>query len=122
MARKTPKAVLELIRRHSDRQDWIQEQIDVRNNPNIPRENIIYMPEQGVSYFEGLAAGHNQMLEESLHIHNCYHGYNIVGRWENIPNPDVGTQPDKPLIRRRDIGGQVKPEQKADWRRMYYVA
>lgn len=122
MARKTPKHVIELIRRHSDRQDWIQEQIDVRNNPNIPPENIVFKPEQGVAYFEGLADGHNQMIEEVLHINNCYHGYNTVGRWEYIPNPDVGTQPDKPLIKRRDIGGQVKPEQKADWRRMYYVS
>lgn len=121
MARKTPKNVIELIRRHSERQDWIQEQIDVRNNPNIPPENITFKPEQGVSYFEGLADGHNQMLEEVLHVHNCYHGYNTVGRWENIPNQDPATQAAQPFIKRRDIGGQVKPEQKADWRRMYYI-
>lgn len=121
MSRTTPKKVIELIERHQSRQDWIQEQIDIRRNPNISRDNIIYQPEHGPEHFEAMAVGQNTMLEDVLHVNNCYHGYNNVGRWEHIPNPNVGTQPDKPTIRRRDIGGQVRAADKADWRRMYYI-
>lgn len=117
MMRKTPESIKKLIEAHQTRQDWLQEQIDLRQNPNIPPESITYMPERGIEYFEAMAVGQNQLLEDALHFSKCYHGFNHVGKWRQVPYDNDCSL----TFKHRDMGGNVKPEEYKDWRRQYFI-
>lgn len=115
MNRKTPKHVLELLKRHENLIQYITECI--RAKTTVPVENQApHIRDNSVEGWVGMASGCNAMLEESLSIAGCYAGFCYLaaapiytdggGKYVPSTNPP-STNPNNPDF--------------AEWRRQYFA-
>lgn len=72
--RKTPAFMIELIKRHIDMMNYVDELIDGQYS------HLNSMKDKPKEYFIGLADGANAMLESALHSYGCYAGFQNVGK------------------------------------------
>lgn len=113
---KTPQKVKELLKRYDESLDFIQDNISIRQRREKDSSiNVVFMPERGIEFFEGMAHGLLMQVEDALLKNKCYAGFNHVGLWRNVPDGNGG------MTRTRDMGGNVKEEEFADWRRVYFL-
>ena len=83
MKRKTPAKVVNLISRHLDTMDYIDECIRVKTT--VPVENQgWHIQRTSVERMIGMADGANQMIEVTLFEHGCYAGYKNIGEKKTI--------------------------------------
>jgi hypothetical protein len=109
MARKkTPPHIVALIERHIDTMNWIDEVLRVKTTVP-PEQQADHVRNKGMEYWEGVADGTNNTLENAMHTYGCYAGFQHVGpRVENCANPF------NPIV------GPDHPDYKG-WRRHYIV-
>jgi hypothetical protein len=73
MARKTPAKVLEVMNYQQATMRRVDEILAAKRKASENQAN--WIKEKSDEYWIGLADGVNMMLEEILHAHNCYVGF-----------------------------------------------
>ena len=104
---KTPKAVKELLTRHEEAINHFS--VIVNLFETSPDNLQPWIKEKSKEYYEGLAAGYNAMLENTLMVHKCYAGF----MYQSLPKFHNGA------IARYSVDPK-SPEFK-EWRRAYYT-
>jgi len=84
MARKTPKLVHELLAKYEQRRDFFEEEIRLCKEVNEPTSLLVARAEQS-----------SIIMEEILHVANCYHGFQFLDEFGSIT-----LDPQKQLHRR----------------------
>ena len=93
----TPAHLADLLSRHRDTLAWIDESLAAK--ARLPLENQAEHIKRPVEYWEGMAYGANNMVEQALMSYGCYRGFSYVGPrvtldgklhspWVALNNPD----------------------------------
>jgi hypothetical protein len=106
--KKTPAFIIDLITRHMDHVEWLEEAMGVKLR--VPVENQAqHIQERSVDNLLGKIDGMIACLEDALHAYGCYAGFRYVARSAHLE----GTQFWEPV-------GLVDPRFK-EYRRQYLV-
>lgn len=81
--KKTPPFLIDLIARHQDHVEWLEEAIDIKSR--VPVENQAeHIQNRSVDNILGKIDGMIACLEDALHAYGCYAGYHYTARPTNI--------------------------------------